>query len=161
MQTTAPTALSPARGGWQVPALGPQPGLVPIPSAAGTASPARVPCAAWLPSHAAGSNQGSSTPLTTGVRNGGSVGGCDRCLLHPLLTQGWWLWHRSATVASRFTNGSLVTSHRAKVEAPCASQSSLMIPQHSCKPTTSKEQAQVGWQTNTNPNPLPSLPAPA
>lgn len=31
----------PARGGWRAPALGPQPGLVPIPSAAGDCKPSR------------------------------------------------------------------------------------------------------------------------
>lgn len=42
------------------------------------------------------------------------MGGCDRCLLHPLLRQGWWLWHRSAAMASKFTNDSLGDFPRGK-----------------------------------------------
>lgn len=70
--------LSPCTWGWRVPALGPQPGLAPIPSAAGHCKPSpECLAAAWLFGHAPGSDRGSSIPLTTGLRNGGSVGGCD------------------------------------------------------------------------------------
>lgn len=72
------------------------------------------------------------------------MGGCDRRLLHPLLTQGWWLWHRSAAVASKFTNGSLGDFPQGKGRGPLCFPVEVMFPQLSCKPTRSKEQAQVG-----------------
>lgn len=136
MQITAPTApactwgLASARPWSPARAQGSSPSQVPR----GTARPAGVPGTVWLLGHAPGSNLGSSVPLTTGVRNGGSMGGCDRCLLHPLLTQGWWLWHSSAAMAAKFTNVRWVTSHGAKVQAPRASQSSLMNPGAKSKP---------------------------